>query len=60
MWTLHAPSNEVDVAAAGAASAEATAKAMLEAIKALLKRPMTRLFPFFDGKDHGRSQHSKL
>ena len=40
MWTLHAPSKEVE-AAAGVAIGETRANAMLAAIKALLKYPMT-------------------
>jgi len=49
MWTLHAPSKELEEAAAGVASGEARAKAMLVAIKALLKYPMTVPFVSMQG-----------
>src|SRR6478752_1502711 len=53
MWTLHSPSKGVE-AAAGVASGEARAKAMLVAIKALLKYPMTGPCVFDAGIIAGR------
>src|SRR5690349_6963904 len=59
MWTLHVPSNELP-AAARVANGEARAMARLVAMRAWLKRPMSRLFCVFRCRDSGRSADSRL
>jgi hypothetical protein len=58
MWTLHVPSKELEEAAAGVASGEVRANAMLVAIKALLKYPMTGPCVFDAGIIAGRGFQS--